>query len=89
MWTKITRWKYEREGQRYASDLTGAEWALIEPHMPAVKRWGRPRETELRALLDAILYIARTGIVSLASCRARSCYRQNTRVTQKRKALSI
>ena len=61
MWTKITRRKYEREGQRYASDLTHAEWALIEPHMPAAKRLGRPRATELRAVLDAILYIARTG----------------------------
>src|ERR1700746_2579950 len=61
MWTEITRRKYEREGQRYASDLTDAEWALIERHMPAVKRLGRPRETELRSVLDAILYIARTG----------------------------
>ena len=61
MWTKITRLKYERDGQRYASDLTDAEWALIEPHLPAVKRLGRPRETELRAVLDAILYIARSG----------------------------
>src|SRR6476661_5261418 len=61
MWTEITRCKYEREGQRYASDVTDAEWALIEPHMPAVKRLGLPRETELRAVLDAILYIARTG----------------------------
>jgi len=61
MWTKITWRKYEREGQRYASDLTDAEWALIAPQMPAVKRLGRPRETELRAVVDAILYIARTG----------------------------
>jgi transposase len=61
MWTEITRRKYEREGLRYASDLTDAEWALIEPHMPAAKRLGRPRETELRAVLDAILYIARSG----------------------------
>jgi putative transposase len=61
MWTEITRRKYEREGQRYASDLTNAEWALIEPQMPAAKRLGRPRETALRAVLDAILYIARTG----------------------------
>jgi transposase len=60
MWTEITRPKYERGGQRYASDLT-AEWALIEPHMPAAKSLGRPRETALRAVLDAILYIARTG----------------------------
>ena len=61
MWTEITRRKYEREGRRYASDLTDQEWALIEPHMPAVKRLGRPRDTELRSVLDAILYIARTG----------------------------
>src|SRR5271166_3646114 len=61
MWTEITRRKYEREGQRYASDLTDAESALIEPHMPGVKRLGRPRETALRAVLDAILYIVRTG----------------------------
>ena len=61
MWTEITRPKYERDGQRYASDLTDAEWALIEPHMPAIKRLGRPRATELRNVLDAILYIARTG----------------------------
>ena len=48
MWTEITRRKYEREGQRYASDLTDAEWVVIEPHMPAVKPLGRPREIELR-----------------------------------------
>ena len=29
--------------------------------MPAVKRLGRPRETDLRAVVDAILYIARSG----------------------------
>ena len=45
MWTEITHRKYEREGQRYASDLTDAEWALIEPHMPAAKRLGRLRAT--------------------------------------------
>src|ERR1700674_4332860 len=61
MWTEITRRKYEREGRRYASDVTDAEWALIEPHMPAAKPLGRPREIELRAVLDGILYIARTG----------------------------
>jgi transposase len=61
VWTETTRRKYERARQHYASDLTDAEWALIEPHMPATKPLGRPRETRLRAVLDAILYIARTG----------------------------
>ena len=61
MWTEITRPKYERAGQRYASDLTDAEWAVIEPHMPAPKPLGRPRGTDLRTVVDAILYMARTG----------------------------
>ena len=61
MWTEITRPKYERAGQRYASNLTEAEWAVIEPYMPARRTLGRPRATDLRAVLDAILYIARTG----------------------------
>ena len=59
MWTEITRPKYERAGRRYASDLTDAEWRLIEPFMPPVRRLGRPRETDLRAVVDAILYIAK------------------------------
>ena len=60
-WTEITRLKYRREGLRYASDLTDAEWALIEPFMPKVNRIGRPRETDLRAVVNAILYMASTG----------------------------
>jgi transposase len=61
MWTEITRPKYARAGRRYASDLTDAEWALIEPYMPARKALGRPRGTDLRAVVDAILYMLRTG----------------------------
>jgi hypothetical protein len=30
---------YQPERQRYASDVTDAEWALIEPHMPRHKMW--------------------------------------------------
>lgn len=60
-WTEITRIKYRRDGLRYASDTTDEEWALIEPHMPARFRVGRPRETRMRAVLDAIFYIIETG----------------------------
>lgn len=60
-WTEITRPQYRREGLRYASDLTDAEWALIAPFMPAPSRIGRPRTTDLRLVMDAILYIAATG----------------------------
>ena len=49
--------KYERADLRYASDLTGPEWALIEPHLLATKALGRPRTTDLREVVNAILYI--------------------------------
>jgi transposase len=62
MWTEITRPKYELAGRRHASDLTDAEWRLIEPYMPAVKRvWAVAGKATLRAIVDAILYIARAG----------------------------
>ena len=60
-WTEITRMKYRRDGLRYASDTTDEEWTLIEPHMPAKFRVGRPRETRMRAVVDAIFYIIETG----------------------------
>jgi len=46
---------------RYASDMTDAEWALIEPHLPAAKRLGRPRRVPLRAVVEALLYLLRTA----------------------------
>lgn len=60
-WTEITRRQYAREGLRYASDLTDAEWALVEPRLPQPRRLGRPRTTDLRAVMDAILYLASAG----------------------------
>nr|WP_222845434.1 transposase [Legionella genomosp. 1] len=47
--------------KRYASDLTGGQWALISPHHPAENDRGRPRETSLREVVNALLYISRTG----------------------------
>jgi transposase len=61
MWTEITRAKYERKEQRYASVVTDGEWALIEPQLPGKRALGRPREVELRAVFNALLYIPRTG----------------------------
>jgi len=61
-WAKISRPKYKRAGQRYASDLSDAEWPVIEPHMPAAKHLeGRPRGTDLCAVVDAIPYVAQAG----------------------------
>ena len=61
MWTEITCRDYERRGGRYASDLTDREWALIEPFIPPGKKIGRPRTTDLRNVMDAIMYMATTG----------------------------
>ena len=60
-WTEITRRQYRREGLNYSSDVTDEEWLLIAPHLPPAKRLGRPRDTDLRAALNAMLYVLTTG----------------------------
>lgn len=61
VWTDITRPQYERKSLRYASDCTDEEWALIAPLLPPAKPTGRPRETELREIWNAIQYMATSG----------------------------
>src|SRR5215210_291521 len=60
-WTASARRQYARLAARYATDLTDAEFALVAPHLPAPSRVGRPREVDLREVLDAIFYLLRTG----------------------------
>jgi transposase len=60
-WTEITRRRYCRDEERYASNLTDAEWALIEPFMPAHGWRGRPRSVSLRVIMNAILFMLTTG----------------------------
>jgi transposase len=45
----------------YPSDLTDQEWAILEPLLPLAKPGGRARTTDLRAVINAILYLDRTG----------------------------
>ena len=45
---------------KYPSDLTDEQWALVEPLIP-VYPGGRPRETSMRDVFDAILYLLRSG----------------------------
>ncbi|MGH7087599.1 MAG: transposase, partial [Stellaceae bacterium] len=42
MWTETTQPQYRRDGLRYASGVTDAEWAGIETLLPAAKKLGRP-----------------------------------------------
>jgi putative transposase len=60
-WTEITREQYRRDHLRYASDMKDAEWLLLSFFLPAPCRVGRPREVDLRAVMNAILYILATG----------------------------
>jgi transposase len=60
-WTKITRAQYLRNGLRYASDMTDAEWRLIARKLPGRRRLGRPRKVDLRKVVEAILFILSTG----------------------------
>jgi transposase len=48
-------------GRHYPPDLTDAQWAPIEPLLPAVRRGGRPEKHPRRAIVNAILYVVRTG----------------------------
>ena len=62
MWIPTTRRQHSREGLRYETDLTDAEWALIEPYFAAPSRRGRPRAWPLREIVNAIFYVMRGGI---------------------------
>ena len=61
MWTDEHRAVYRRQGGRYPSDLTDAEWGRLKPLIPDASPGGRPRKTDMRSAMDAILYLLRTG----------------------------
>jgi len=47
--------------QPYPSDLTHAEWAQVCRVVPAPKKGGRPAKYPRREIVNALLYVARTG----------------------------
>src|SRR5512144_1138826 len=61
MWTGEQRATYQRDGGRFPSDLTEAEWARLRPLIPDATPGGRPRKTDMRAAMNAIFYLLRTG----------------------------
>ena len=50
------------ERKSYNTDLTDAEWAILEPWVPPVKWGGRPAEYSRREIINALLYVCRTGV---------------------------
>jgi putative transposase len=64
MWTAATRGRMaeiEKKTKRYPTDLTNEEWRRIQPFLPGLAKSGRPVETDLREVLNAIRYLARSG----------------------------
>lgn len=45
----------------YPTDLTDKEWAILAPLIPSAKPGGRPREVDMREILNGLLYLLRTG----------------------------
>src|SRR3712207_4158237 len=63
MWTKEHRARqaaFER-GRRYPTDLTDEEWERTSPLLPKPSKRGRPPGVDLREVMNAIRYLARTG----------------------------
>jgi len=61
MWTAENRPRYNRDRLRYPSDLTDAEWALVEPLIPPGKRGGGKRRVNMREVVNGVMYILSTG----------------------------
>ena len=61
MWTLENRPKYNRDHLRYPSDLTDDEWAYVEPLLPPAKPGGGKRRTDMRAVMNGVMYILSTG----------------------------
>lgn len=47
--------------RRYPTDLTDAQWTVLEPYVPPPKPGGRPPKHRRRELVDAMRYVLRSG----------------------------
>ena len=45
----------------YLTDLTDDQWDILQPLIPPAKPGGRPREVDMREVINTILYLNRTG----------------------------
>jgi transposase len=79
MWTDTTRAHHARAGLALPSDLTDAEWAVLEPFFPSSSHVGRPRKWPMRRIVEAILYLLRGG------CRGGCCRRAFSAVSTVRR----
>lgn len=57
----MARKRHPTKKKRYPTDLNDRRWNLLKPLLPEAKPGGRPREVNLRQVVDAILYVNRSG----------------------------
>ncbi len=62
MWTSTTRRQNCRDGLRYLTGVTDAEWAVLQPLLPEPHDRGRSRRRTDSDILSAIFYVLRGGI---------------------------
>ena len=55
MWTTEQQAIHRWEGERFPSNLTDAAWEHLAPLIPPVSPVGRPRKTDMRVAMNAIL----------------------------------
>ncbi len=64
MWTQASRGRMAeiaRKTKRYPTDLTDEEWERIRALLPKAPRRGRKPKTDMREVMNAIRYMARSG----------------------------
>ena len=61
MWTAKNRGRYDRSKLRYPSDLTEAEWKLVEPLIRPGKSGGGKRTVVMREVVNGLMYILSSG----------------------------
>lgn len=54
--------QYQKQKHKiYDTDLTDKQWQIIEPLIPLAKSGGRPREVDIRQVINGILYLLKSG----------------------------
>ncbi len=65
MWTQENRSRHQQVRtalkRGYPTDVKDEEWRLIAPLLPKQAKTGRPRKTDLRAVINALRYMLRSG----------------------------
>jgi putative transposase len=51
----------DQKRKSYESDLTDKEWNIIEPLLPPPNKEGKPRDVNIRDVIDAINYLLKSG----------------------------